>query len=52
MTWLMVVIGLWGVVPKHAWAEGGYEPGVSWLDDSADERFRAAAAALLKGLDE
>jgi hypothetical protein len=36
------------VVPKHAWSEGGYEPGVSILDDTAEEIFRAAAIELLR----
>jgi hypothetical protein len=36
------------VVPKHAWAEGGYEPGVSILDDAAEEIFRKAAIDLLR----
>jgi hypothetical protein len=36
------------VVPKHAWTEGGYEPGVSILDDTAEETFRAAAIDLLR----
>ncbi len=36
------------VVPKDAWPEGGYEPGVAVLDDTAEELFRAAALELLK----
>jgi hypothetical protein len=36
------------VVPKHAWAEGGYEPGVSILDDTAESIFRNAAIDLLR----
>jgi hypothetical protein len=31
------------VVPRDAWAQGGYEPGVSILDEDAEEAFRAAA---------
>lgn len=38
------------VVPRDAWATGGYEPGVSVLDETADETFRAAAVALLRDL--
>jgi len=38
------------IVPREAWAAGGYEPGVSVLDETADETFRAAAVALLRGL--
>jgi len=34
------------VVPKDAWPQGGYEPGVSVLDDSAEETFRNAAIGL------
>jgi hypothetical protein len=36
------------VVPKHAWPKGGYEPGVSILDDAAEEIFRNAAIDLLR----
>jgi hypothetical protein len=36
------------VVPKRAWAEGGYEPGVSILDETAEETFRTAAIELLR----
>jgi hypothetical protein len=36
------------VVPKEAWAQGGYEPGVSILDDTAEAIFRAAAVDLLR----
>lgn len=36
------------VVPKDAWAQGGYEPGVSVLDDTAEAIFRAAAIDLLR----
>ncbi len=38
------------VVPKDAWAQGGYEPGVSVLDETAEERFRAGAIELLRNL--
>lgn len=38
------------VVPKDAWAQGGYEPGVSVLDETAEERFREGALKLLKRL--
>lgn len=36
------------IVPKGAFAEGGYEPGVSVLDDEAEEAMRMATIALLK----
>jgi hypothetical protein len=36
------------VVPKDAWAEGGYEPGVAVLDETAEELFRAAALGVLR----
>jgi hypothetical protein len=36
------------VVPKAAWAQGGYEPGVSILDESAEAVFREAAIDLLR----
>lgn len=36
------------VVPRHEFARGGYEPGVSVLDESAEETFRAAALELLR----
>ena len=36
------------VVPKDAWADGGYEPGVALLDDTAEELFRAAALDALR----
>jgi hypothetical protein len=35
------------VVPHHAFDEGGYEPGVAVLDESAEATFRAAALDLL-----
>jgi hypothetical protein len=35
------------VVPKHAFAEGGYEPGVAILDEEAEAIFRRAAIDLL-----
>jgi hypothetical protein len=35
------------VVPKDAWAGGGYEPGVALLDDTAEERFRTAALEVV-----
>jgi len=35
------------VVPHHAFDEGGYEPGVAVLDETADETFRRAAINLL-----
>jgi hypothetical protein len=38
------------VVPRHAWDEGGYEPGVSVLDETADDLFRSAARGLLADL--
>jgi hypothetical protein len=37
-------------VPKAAFGEGGYEPGVSMLDDSAEERLRGAALDVLRSL--
>lgn len=36
------------VVPKHAFADGGYEPGVALLDETAEETFRGAAVELLR----
>jgi hypothetical protein len=36
------------VVPRAEWARGGYEPGVSVLDESAEEILRAAAIDLLR----
>lgn len=36
------------VVPKSAFAEGGYEPGVSVLDDTAADTFIKASVALLQ----
>ena len=36
------------VVPRHEFARGGYEPGVSLLDEDAEEAFRAAAIDLLR----
>jgi hypothetical protein len=36
------------VVPKDAWAGGGYEPGVAILDETAEELFRAAALGVLR----
>jgi hypothetical protein len=36
------------VVPKDAWPDGGYEPGVAVLDETAEETFRTAALELLK----
>ena len=38
------------VVPRDAWAQGGYEPGVSILDEGAEEAFRSAAVALIGGV--
>ena len=35
------------VVSRDASAQGGYEPGVSILDEDAEETFRDAAAALI-----
>jgi hypothetical protein len=35
------------VVPRDAWPQGGYEPGVAILDESAEETFRAAGIELL-----
>jgi len=36
------------VVPRDAWAQGGYEPGVSILDQDAEEAFREAAIDLVR----
>jgi hypothetical protein len=36
------------VVPKHSFAEGGYEPGVAMLDEGAEETLRLAAIDLLR----
>jgi len=35
------------VVPHHAFDEGGYEPGVAVLDETAEATFREAALALI-----
>jgi hypothetical protein len=35
------------VVPHHAFDEGGYEPGVAVLDESAEATLRTAALALI-----
>ena len=36
------------VVPRAEFARGGYEPGVSMLDEGAEETIRAAAIDLLR----
>jgi hypothetical protein len=36
------------VVPRHAWDQGGYEPGVSILDEDAEENIRAAAIDAMR----
>jgi hypothetical protein len=36
------------LVPKHAFAAGGYETGVTMLDESAEETLRLAAIDLLR----
>ncbi len=36
------------VVPREAFGQGGYEPGVAMLDETAEETFRAASVALLR----
>jgi hypothetical protein len=38
------------VVPKASWAQGGYEPGVSILDENAEQIFRETAIRLLREL--
>ncbi|MEX2246422.1 MAG: neutral/alkaline non-lysosomal ceramidase N-terminal domain-containing protein [Dehalococcoidia bacterium] len=38
------------VVPKEAFAQGGYEPGVAMLDKAAEGTFRTAAIELLRRL--
>jgi hypothetical protein len=38
------------VVPREAFAEGGYEPGVSVLDEDAEGAFRAVAAELTRAV--
>jgi hypothetical protein len=35
------------LVPAHSFAEGGYEPGVTMLDETAEETLRLAAIDLL-----
>ena len=35
------------IVPREAFGQGGYEPGVAVLDETAEETFVAAALALL-----
>ena len=36
------------LVPRHAFDEGGYEPGVTMLDETAEETVRAAAIDLVR----
>jgi hypothetical protein len=36
------------VVPRHEFERGGYEPGVSILDEDAEEEFRRVAIDLLR----
>jgi hypothetical protein len=36
------------VVPRHEFDSGGYEPGVSILDEDAEEEFRRVAVDLLR----
>lgn len=36
------------VVPRHEFERGGYEPGVSILDENAEEEFRRVAIDLLR----
>lgn len=36
------------IVPHHAFDEGGYEPGVAILDETAEETFRAASLELIR----
>jgi hypothetical protein len=38
------------VVPHHAFDEGGYEPGVAVLDESAEATFRDAALSLISDI--
>jgi hypothetical protein len=38
------------VVPHHAFDEGGYEPGVAVLDESAEATFRQAALELVRAV--
>ena len=38
------------VVPREAWPQGGYEPGVSILDEHAEEVFRSAAIDILESV--
>ena len=38
------------LVPRHAFEEGGYEPGVTLLDETAEETMRTAAVELLREL--
>lgn len=36
------------LVPKHSFDEGGYEPGVAMLDETAEETLRLAAIDMLR----
>jgi hypothetical protein len=39
------------LVPRHSFDEGGYEPGVAMLGESAEETLRLAAIDLLREID-
>jgi hypothetical protein len=36
------------LVPRHSFDEGGYEPGVAMLGETAEETLRLAAIDLLR----
>ncbi|MHB8375964.1 MAG: neutral/alkaline non-lysosomal ceramidase N-terminal domain-containing protein [Dehalococcoidia bacterium] len=38
------------LVPRHAFDEGGYEPGVTLLDETAEETMRAAAIEVVRSV--
>ncbi len=38
------------LVPRHAFAEGGYEPGAAMLDETAEQTVRTAAIELVRSL--
>ncbi|MDE3096356.1 MAG: neutral/alkaline non-lysosomal ceramidase N-terminal domain-containing protein [Chloroflexota bacterium] len=38
------------LVPRHAFAEGGYEPGAAMLDETAEQTMRTAAIELVRSV--
>jgi hypothetical protein len=40
--------GPWYIPLQRSYAEGGYEPGVSWVSSDTEPRYRAAIADLLR----